>query len=250
LANFNTIYIKKSADGKIRSAEPQTPLTATAIKLANNLPAGKHRINIGQKSALTLRYFAELLQIFLQREGINIPLQIINKALPDKPIKLYQHQSKPLSEIIRDLLKYSNNLIANQLVIILGGIKKGTPADINKGTQVISEFLNEEIGIQGFILEEGSGLSRKNKFSARQLMQVVQHFTPHQDLLRIDKKHFQAKTGTLKGVSTYAGYILSPSGDNYPFVIMLDKARWGSDRKKIANLLYQGIKHKSIEQKK
>ncbi|WP_198265256.1 D-alanyl-D-alanine carboxypeptidase/D-alanyl-D-alanine-endopeptidase [sulfur-oxidizing endosymbiont of Gigantopelta aegis] len=244
LANFNTIYIEKLAHGKIRSAEAQTPLTATAIKLASHLPNGKHRINIGNNNALILRYFAELLQIFLQREGIDMPVKIIHKSVPDDAIKLYEHRSQALADILQNLLKYSNNLIANQLVIILGGIKKGLPADLAKGTQVISEFLNESIGLQGFTLEEGSGLSRKNQFSAHQMLKIVQHFQPHQQLLRIDQQHFQAKTGTLKGISTYAGYMLAPSGDNYPFVIMLNNARWGSDRKKVAKLLYYATKAK------
>jgi len=241
LANFNTIYIHKSRQGKITSAEPQTPLTKTAIRLTKNLSPGKHRINLGQKNELSLRYFSELLQIFLKKEGIHIPVNIINQPIPENSIKLYSHQSLKLAEIIEKLFLFSNNLIANQLLIILGGTIKGSPADLDKGKQVLSEFLVNTIGIDHFVLEEGSGLSRKNQFSARQMILILNHFKPYQNLLRIDQQRFQAKTGTLNGISTYAGYLLLPTGDNYPFVIMLDKAQWGSDRKKIANMLYQGV---------
>ncbi len=241
VANFNTIYIKKSHNGKIVSAEPQTPLTATAQQLAEKLSPGKHRINLRQNNTLALLYFAELLQVFLKKEGINIPLHIVNKSIPKTSTQLFVHQSLPLSDIIRKLLAFSNNLIANQLLLILGATQKGGPANLDKGRQALSEYLTETIGINNFILEEGSGLSRKNQFSARQMLSVLLHFKPYQDLLKTDQKVFQAKTGTLRGVSSYAGYILSPSGDDYPFVIMLKNPKRTSDRKKVANLLYKGM---------
>ncbi len=241
VANFNTIYIKKSHDGKIVSAEPQTPLTATAQQLSEKLSPGKHRINLGQNDKLTLLYFAELLQVFLKKEGINIPLHIVNKSIPKTSTQIFVHQSLPLSEIIRKLLAFSNNFIANQLLLILGATQKGGPANLDKGRQALSEFLTETIGIDNFTLEEGSGLSRKNQFSARQMLNVLLHFKPYQNLLKTDQKVFQAKTGTLRGVSSYAGYILSPSGDDYPFVIMLKNPKRTIDRKKVANLLYKGV---------
>ncbi|MCU7837206.1 MAG: D-alanyl-D-alanine carboxypeptidase [gamma proteobacterium symbiont of Taylorina sp.] len=241
LANFNTIYIYKSRNGKITSAEPQTPLTPTALKLAKKLSAGKHRINLGQNNELALRYFSELLSSFLKQEGIEVPVNIINQPIPENSKKLFVHHSLPVAEIIEKLFSFSNNLIANQLLIILGGTLKGTPADLIKGREVLTEFLVNTIGLNHFVLEEGSGLSRKNQFSARQIMSILMHFKPYQNLLRIDQKRFQAKTGTLNGISTYAGYLLLSFGDNYPFVIMLNKAKSSSDREKIANMLYQGI---------
>lgn len=241
LANFNTIHIYKSKKGMLSSAEPQTPLTQTAILRAKKLSPGTHRINIGNESKLALRYFAELLQAFLKQEGIEIPVHIINKKIPENAKTIYIHHSKMVSDIIKSLFSFSNNLIANQLLIILGGELKGTPADLEKGTQVVLQFLTNTIGINNFTLKEGSGLSRKNQFTANQMMSVLIHFKPYQSLLRIDKNRFQAKTGTLKGVSTYAGYMLSPSGDNYPFVIMLNQSQWGSDRNKVANIMYKGV---------
>jgi len=242
VANFNTVHIYKTKKGKVTSAEPQTPLTATAIQLAKNLPPGKHRINIGKQKQLSLRYFSELLQVFLKRQGITIPVKIINKKIPQDAAKLFTYKSQHIAEIIKKMLLFSNNFIANQLLIILGGEQKGAPADLDKGKQVVSEFLINTIGINTFTLEEGSGLSRKNQFSANQIMRVLIHFRPYQQLLRIDKNRFQAKTGTLQGISTYAGYMFLPSGESYPFVIMLNKSRWGRDRNKIANIMYNGVK--------
>jgi len=241
VANYNTIHIYKSKSGKISSAEPQTPLTPTAVLLAKKLSPGKHRVNIGKNNKLALRYFSELLQFFLKKEGIDIPVNIVNKAIPVNSKKLIVHHSQPVSEIIRSLFSYSNNLIANQLLIILGGIKMGEPADLDKGKQILTEFLLNIIGINNFTMEEGSGLSRRNQFSANQIMSVLLHFKPYQYLLRVDNDHFQAKTGTLKGVSTYAGYMISPDGGSYPFVIMLNETRRWNERNKLANIMYKGL---------
>jgi len=246
VANFNTIHIRKSKTGVISSAEKQTPLTATAVQLAEKLPPGKHRINIGKDPDQTLRYFSELLQAFLKAEKIEIPLHIINKPIPVDSIKLFTHQSQAVSDIIERLFKFSNNLIANQLLIILGGKQKGPPADMDKGKQVLTDFLINTIGINNFTLKEGSGLSRKNHISAAEMMKVLIHFQRYQNLLRLDQKHFLAKTGTLKGISTYAGYMLLPSGENYPFVILLNKARRYSDRMKVAELLYRSLDDESL----
>ncbi|MCU7819583.1 MAG: D-alanyl-D-alanine carboxypeptidase [gamma proteobacterium symbiont of Lucinoma myriamae] len=151
------------------------------------------------------------------------------------------HYSAPVSEIIQTLFIYSNNFIANQLLIILGGEKKGAPADLEKGRQVVAEFLHNTVGINDFTLEEGSGLSRKNKITASEMMSLLIHFKPYHRLLRNYQNRFQAKTGTLRGISSFAGYMLSPSGETYPFVIMLNNPLRTSNRKEIANRIYNGI---------
>ncbi|MCP3849577.1 MAG: hypothetical protein GY694_04975 [Gammaproteobacteria bacterium] len=241
VANFNTIHIIKKKNGHILSAEPQTPLTQTAASLSKKLPPGKHRINIGNKKDQNLYYFSELLQAFLKEEGVNVPLRMKNYPIPEGLKPIYVHYSEPVTKIINQLLLYSNNFIANQLLIILGGKEKGLPANIIKGRAVVTEFLLQTIGLKDFNLQEGSGLSRKNQFTAQQMLKIVNHFAPYQHLLRLDKQRFQAKTGTLKGISSYAGFILSPKGDSYPFVIMMDKSRWGGERYKVANIMYNGL---------
>ncbi|MCN4145194.1 MAG: D-alanyl-D-alanine carboxypeptidase [Thiohalomonas sp.] len=240
-ANFNTVNINKLRTGLISSAEAQTPLTATAIKTAKKLIAGKHRINLGKQTQRALQNFAELLQAFLKAEKIAIPVDIINKPIPPASKKIMTHYSAPVSEIIQTLFVYSNNFIANQLLIILGGEKKGAPADLEKGRQVVAEFLHNSVGINDFTLQEGSGLSRKNKITASEMMSLLIHFKPYHSLLRNYQNRFQAKTGTLRGISSFAGYMLSPSGETYPFVIMLNNPLRTSNRKEIANRIYNAM---------
>ena len=82
-----------------------------------------------------------------------------------------------------------------------------------------------------FVMLDGAGLSHANRLSATQLQQVLLALSEHKDLLnRIDLKkngvEVYAKTGTLDGVRSYAGYIqVSNAGvaDNYIFVFMFNR---------------------------
>jgi len=123
-----------------------------------------------------------------------------------------------LSHIIKEMLKYSNNFIANQLFLVSGAKTFGAPATMEKGVAVTKRVVHSYIGTEDFNIVEGSGLSRENKISARQLLKLLQVFYPYAHLLK-EKDGVLFKTGTLKGVSNRIGYIFSQ--DNYyPFVIM------------------------------
>jgi D-alanyl-D-alanine carboxypeptidase/D-alanyl-D-alanine-endopeptidase (penicillin-binding protein 4) len=69
-------------------------------------------------------------------------------------------------------------------------------------------------------LEEGSGLSRGNHFTAQGLAKVLSLFAPHRELLE-SGKGTSYKTGTLEGVRTLAGYVSSSKHGPVRFVIAL-----------------------------
>jgi D-alanyl-D-alanine carboxypeptidase/D-alanyl-D-alanine-endopeptidase (penicillin-binding protein 4) len=69
-------------------------------------------------------------------------------------------------------------------------------------------------------LEEGSGISRGNRFMARGLAKVLDLFAPHADLLR-GHNGGANKTGTLDGVRTLAGYASTSRHGQVRFVISL-----------------------------
>jgi D-alanyl-D-alanine carboxypeptidase/D-alanyl-D-alanine-endopeptidase (penicillin-binding protein 4) len=69
-------------------------------------------------------------------------------------------------------------------------------------------------------LEEGSGISRTNHFTARGLAQVLELFASHADLLHGHDGGMN-KTGTLEGVRTLAGYADTSSHGRVRFVISL-----------------------------
>ncbi len=156
------------------------------------------------------------------RNGIKVSGGIVRGTVPIslKPILVYQ-SSKSIEGNIEDLLEYSNNIIANQIFFFLGAYKHKPPATIEKGQLVLNECLKTKFGWNNFALVEGSGLSRKNGVTAEQMMVLVRYLYKHKSLLPLKQKLFRAKTGTLTGVSSLAGFMTPSNGKTYRFVIMM-----------------------------
>jgi D-alanyl-D-alanine carboxypeptidase/D-alanyl-D-alanine-endopeptidase (penicillin-binding protein 4) len=220
-ANFNTIHAVRT--GKtVRSAEAQTPITPLAISqfLARS-GQGRGRISLTQDPAVGMQYAGELIAAFIERAGGSVEGKISTGAVPESLDPVYVHyQSRPLSEILAGLLLSSNNYIANQVFLEIGGHRFGGPVSLNKSLQVANEMLARHGLAEAIHLEEGSGISRGNRFTARGLAQLLQLFEPHATLLRNGVgTHF--KTGTFSGVSTLAGYADTSKHGRVRFVIAL-----------------------------
>jgi D-alanyl-D-alanine carboxypeptidase/D-alanyl-D-alanine-endopeptidase (penicillin-binding protein 4) len=219
--NFNTINAVRK--GKlVQSAEKQTPITPLAIsQFRTRGPQGRSRISLTQDPAVGVKYAGELIAAFVERAGGSVKGGVSTGAVPDGLEPVYIHrQSRPLSEILAELLIGSNNYIANQVFLEIGGHRLGGPVGIDKSLKIANEMLARH-GLAGSIhLEEGSGISRGNRFTARGLAQVLGLFEPHATLLRRgDRARF--KTGTFSGVRTLAGYADTSKHGRVRFVISL-----------------------------
>jgi len=234
-ANFNTLNIIKDKNG-IRSAEVQTPLIPLMASLGQRLDNGKHRINLGEQK-LSSRYFAELLAAKLRAADIPVAKELITGVFPNTINPFYRHQnSHDLADIISAMLQYSNNFIANQLFLLLGVEARGAPASIEKSRESVDKKIKRMFHWQDYMVLEGAGLSRNNRLSARQLIDILDHFIPYRDLLSHQNDLILAKSGTLKGISTYAGY-LRKNQEWMPFSIMLNQPVEYNFRKRVAEYL-------------
>ncbi|HEX2726393.1 MAG TPA: D-alanyl-D-alanine carboxypeptidase [Beijerinckiaceae bacterium] len=219
--NFNTIHAVRK--GKtVQSAEKQTPITPLAISqfLARGAQ-GRGRISLTQDPGVGLQYAGELIAAFIERAGGSVTGRISTGVVPEGLEPVYVHrQSRPLSDILAGLLGSSNNYIANQVFLEIGGRRLGGPVSLEKSLRVANEMLARH-GLAGSVrLEEGSGISRGNRFTARGLAQLLQLFAPHATLLRQgDGARF--KTGTFSGVRTLAGYVDTSGHGRVRFVIAL-----------------------------
>jgi D-alanyl-D-alanine carboxypeptidase/D-alanyl-D-alanine-endopeptidase (penicillin-binding protein 4) len=220
-ANFNTVNIKKHA-GKVISAEKQTPLTPFAISMKKRFQHGTLRVNTGRDPHNAEHYFGELLIAFLRKEGIRASNYIVAKRVPQlQPV--YQHyNSRTLAEVIRPMLKYSTNFIANQLALTLAADAYKQPAN----AQLVKHYMNTTLQAyfhwKTFNLQEGAGLSRKNHLKPRQLVDLLHAFKRWKYLLPKKETGVYAKSGTLKGVSTLAGYLVS-NNEWKPFALMINQ---------------------------
>ena len=118
------------------------------------------------------------------------------------------------------MLRASNNYIANQAFLEIGGQRLGGPVSLEKSLQVANEMLAAHGLAAAIHIEEGSGISRNNRLTARGLAKVLALFAPHADLLR-GHDGGMSKTGSMDGVRTLAGYADTKSHGRVRFVISL-----------------------------
>ena len=217
--NFNTIAAMRK--GKtVRSAEEQTPITPLAIsEFQARGPKGSGRISLSKDPAVSLKYAGELIAAFIERAGGSVKGKITTGTVPEGLKPVYVHKSRPLSEILVQLLIASNNYIANQVFLEIGGTLGG-PVSLEKSLKVANAMLAANDLAEDIHIEEGSGISRNNRFTARGLAHVLDLFAPHADLLHGHDGGLN-KTGTMSGVSTLAGYADTKSHGRVRFVISL-----------------------------
>jgi serine-type D-Ala-D-Ala carboxypeptidase/endopeptidase (penicillin-binding protein 4) len=220
--NFNTIYAERIGN-KVVSAEDQTPITPIAIARfrAKGPPDGDGRISLGQDPAVGLQYSGELIAAFIRRAGGSVKGEVSIGTVPAglEPITVHR-QSRTLSEILVELLHDSNNYTANQVFLEIGAHKLGGPVSLEKSLEVANTMLAANGLAQAIHLEEGSGISRDDRFTAHSLAKVLELFAPHADLLHGHNGGLN-KSGTMDGIRTLAGYADTSAHGRVRFVISL-----------------------------
>lgn len=240
--NFNTIHAVRKGNS-VRSAEEQTPITALAIsQFKARGPKGRGRISLAQADpSIGVRYAGELIAAFIKKAGGKVSGKVTLGSVPDglKPIYVHQ-QSRPLSEIVSQLLIGSNNYVTNQVFLETGARRLGAPVSLEKSLKVARTHL-AELGLQKALhLEEGSGLSRDNRFTARGLAKLLHQFAPHANLMRRSRAGSRYKTGTLSGVQTLAGFAKTKSHGMVRFVISI-KGGPGNLRFRLLGAIERGL---------
>lgn len=186
----------------------------------------------------------------LEQMGIQVQGRAILGAVPSKSRRIASYASESLARIICDSNKISNNFVAEQLLKTLGAEVLGAPGTTEKGLQAVADFL-EEIGIpaDAYVLENGSGLSRNNRLSPRQLVtlltfmherfEVRSEFTASLAVAGVDgtlrkrlqdtlaERRLRAKTGALNAVSCLSGYAATRDNEILAFSIMMNGYRSG-----------------------
>jgi D-alanyl-D-alanine carboxypeptidase/D-alanyl-D-alanine-endopeptidase (penicillin-binding protein 4) len=223
-ANFNTVFFKRADTGRIVSAEPQTPMTPLALEKVRMLAPNTGRYTFSHDRHDAARYAGELLVHFLKERGKVCQGEIRAGAVgPGDTLVYTYHSVFTLEQVLKDMFEFSNNFMANQILISLGARVHGPPGTLAKGVKVLSDYARQVLRLHDIEIAEGSGISRKNRLSALGMLAVLRRFEPHRALLVREGRVFY-KSGTLKGVKTRAGYIEGKSGNRYYFVIFLNSS--------------------------
>jgi D-alanyl-D-alanine carboxypeptidase/D-alanyl-D-alanine-endopeptidase (penicillin-binding protein 4) len=237
--NFNTVNFRRDKNGAYVSGEPQTPLLPFVLSRITASAMDRGRIILSrQKNEITL-YAGHLFLYFLKKQGIksNGSIRVGRITEHDNPIFRYRSRFS-LIQIVSTLLEYSNNFIANQLLIAAGAKSYGPPGTLEKGIRAASTYAKNHLKIHNVTIVEGSGISRNNRISAKSLYKILNIFKPYHFLMRRWDKSFY-KTGTLTDINTMAGYVENTKGELYCFVVLLNTP--GKSTKPIMEILLQNL---------
>lgn len=154
--------------------------------------------------------------------------------------------SRSAAEVVRDMNKYSSNILARQLFLTLSAEKLGPPGRYAASAQLVGDWLaHRGLDLPGLVLENGSGLSRIERISAAGLVHVLlaawhgplmpefiaslpvvaQDGTMRQRL-REEAVAGQAhvKTGSLADVRSLAGFVYTNAGRRLAFAFIINHA--------------------------
>jgi serine-type D-Ala-D-Ala carboxypeptidase/endopeptidase (penicillin-binding protein 4) len=150
-----------------------------------------------------------------------------------KPV--FEAASPPLAEVVRDINKFSNNVMAQQLFLTLGLQLRGS-GTFNGAREAMRAWWQERFGGEPPAIDNGSGLSRSDRVTARQLAQLLHAAwssplmpefvssmpaSGHDGTLRRNRRQAglaHLKTGSLRDVSAIAGYVHGAGGRRYVLV--------------------------------
>jgi D-alanyl-D-alanine carboxypeptidase/D-alanyl-D-alanine-endopeptidase (penicillin-binding protein 4) len=178
------------------------------------------------------------------------------------PAPVFELVSPSLAEVIRDINKFSNNVMAQQVFLTLGltqrGSNGGAPAgSMEAARDVIRRWWPERIGSsEAPVMDNGSGLSRSERIGAQSLARMLQvaYLSPQMPELMsslpitgvdgtMRRNRSRAagiahlKTGSLRDVVALAGYVHAASGRRYVLVAFINHPNAGAGRPALDALL-------------
>ncbi|MGA0033587.1 MAG: D-alanyl-D-alanine carboxypeptidase/D-alanyl-D-alanine endopeptidase [Burkholderiales bacterium] len=208
---------------------------------------GSYALACGEQSYITSvlghRQYAGALFMLLWRElGGSFTGTVREGAAPPQARLLVSAPSESLAEIVRDINKYSNNVMARQLYLTLGS--NGMPATSANAFAAIRGWLAaKNMDMPELVMENGSGLSRIERITARHLgallldayaSRVMPELMASLPVAAVDGtmrrrlKNAQIagqahiKTGSLSGVRSIAGYVLDARGNRVAVIFLVN----------------------------
>ena len=187
--------------------------------------------------------------------------QVRYGARPAAARLLVEAPSLPLSEVIKDINKFSNNVMAQQLFLTLSS-ELGAPGRFEASRLRVSRWWRSGFAMQDEpLLDNGSGLSRTERSTAHALTALLQaaHAGPHAQhfvdslslagvdgtAARLKERNPQSpvignawlKTGSLRDVASVAGYVQGQSGQRYTLVAIVHHPNANQARAALDQLL-------------
>jgi len=175
-----------------------------------------------------------------QQVGGQLAGQVRDGVVPANLQPVFSVESPALSEVIRDINKFSNNVMAQQLFLTLSQQARGT-GSWDASREAMQAWWRDRIGGEVPVFDNGSGLSREERISALGLARLLQFawasptmselmgslpFSGLDGTLKRSKSQSIAhlKTGSLRDVAGVAGYVDAANGKRLILVAVLNHA--------------------------
>lgn len=187
-------------------------------------------------------YFAAVFRSLWEGSGGTWRGRVREAVVPAGARRIAVHESPPLADVIRDINKYSNNVMARQLFLALGTAGGSLPGSLEGAAGAVVEWLfRRGIAMPALVLANGSGLSRSEYVSADGLARLLEvafagplmpEFVSSLPLVGVDgtarstavlaagRAHI--KSGVLTDVRSEAGYVRSAGGRRYAVVVLVN----------------------------
>jgi serine-type D-Ala-D-Ala carboxypeptidase/endopeptidase (penicillin-binding protein 4) len=214
------------------------------ISLSGCMPKGNYVWGFSTTISDVMQYNKSLIQSLFKRFAIHVNGNVKEGAAPPNLSAIATHQSKPLNVLIKTMLKMSDNIIAGSLFKKMGEYYTRQPGSWERGGLAVKKILSDKasVNITELNVIDGSGLSRDNKVKPAQMMQVLDYafhngptryeFISSLPIAGVDGtlKHrlynvagrVRAKTGTMQGVVSLAGYVVNKDKEPIAFVIIVN----------------------------
>jgi D-alanyl-D-alanine carboxypeptidase/D-alanyl-D-alanine-endopeptidase (penicillin-binding protein 4) len=174
-------------------------------------------------------------------------------TMPANAVELQEQGSKTLAEIVRDINKWSNNVMARQLLLTIAAEQTDLPASEVRGMLAVKSWLQSRgRNTDSFVIENGSGLSRIERVSAQDLGQMLidayqgprmAELMASLPILSLDgtlsrrlrrtpvSGRAHMKTGSIRAVKAIAGYVLDAKGRRNVVVMLVNDVKAASSKK-------------------
>ncbi len=242
--------------GRLRANWREQPGQIAPLHLAGDWPAacGEHSWPLADPDPAS--YNARLIESLWREAGGRLSGKARSGSAPTERAPSFELLSPPLAELVRDINKHSNNLMAEQLWLSLALQDGARPVDAEAARSGLRQWLAQRLpttlGGTDWRLENGSGLARGSLMSAQQLGELLRAawaspvmpellaslpLAGEDGTMRRDPERFGAararahlKTGSLRDVAAIAGYLLRPDGQRLVVVALVQHERAGSAR--------------------
>jgi serine-type D-Ala-D-Ala carboxypeptidase/endopeptidase (penicillin-binding protein 4) len=190
-----------------------------------------------------------------QQMGGRLTGEVREGRVPPGLAPAFEMQSPPLAEIVRDMNKFSNNVMAQQLFLTLSLQRQGA-GTLDGSRELMRQWWRERLGADVPVFDNGSGLSRDERISADQLARLLQaawasplmpELMSSLPVSGIDGTMRRArgqgiglahlKTGSLRDVTGVAGYVHAASGKRYVLVAIANHPQASAARAVIEALV-------------